>query len=78
LRSFLPPGERPKSGDPPPVDFPPALTDLRTVEEDHIRRVLRHTKWNKLHASRILNISRPTLDRKIREYGLQPPDDPVA
>jgi DNA-binding NtrC family response regulator len=46
------------------------FADLETVEADYIRQVLEHTRWNKTEASRILNISRPTLDRKIREYML--------
>jgi len=48
------------------------LKDLDAVEADHIRRVLEHTGWNKFEASRILHISRPTLDRKIKEYKLTP------
>jgi two-component system response regulator AtoC len=44
--------------------------DLASVEAEYIRHVLEHTRWNKTEASRILSISRPTLDRKIREYRL--------
>jgi DNA-binding NtrC family response regulator len=44
--------------------------DLASVEAEYIRHVLEHTCWNKTEASRILSISRPTLDRKIREYRL--------
>jgi DNA-binding protein Fis len=35
--------------------------------------VLAHTEWNKRRACAILDISRPTLDRKIEEYGLRMP-----
>jgi DNA-binding NtrC family response regulator len=46
------------------------LLPLREVEKQHIERVLRHTEWNKRRACAVLDISRPTLDRKIEEYGL--------
>jgi DNA-binding protein Fis len=43
---------------------------LREVERRHIAHVLRYADWNKRRACEILEISRPTLDRKIDEYGL--------
>ena len=46
------------------------LAPLREIERRHIARVLAHTEWNKRRACAILEISRPTLDRKIEEYGL--------
>ena len=52
------------------------LTTLREVERRHIARVLAHTEWNKRRACAILDISRPTLDRKIEEYGLRKEDTP--
>jgi two-component system response regulator AtoC len=60
----------------PPPAAPTAHTDdelatLREVERRHIARVLGHTDWNKRRACAILEISRPTLDRKIEEYGLR-------
>src|SRR5262249_27128880 len=48
-----------------------ALPTLRELERRHIIRVLAHTEWNKRRACAILDISRPTLDRKIEEYGLR-------
>ena len=36
--------------------------------------MLAHTEWNKRRACAILDISRPTLDRKIEEYGLRRDD----
>jgi len=33
--------------------------------------VLAHAEWNKRRACAILDISRPTLDRKIEEFGLR-------
>jgi DNA-binding NtrC family response regulator len=48
-----------------------SLPTLREIERRHIARVLLHTEWNKRKACAILDISRPTLDRKIEEYGLR-------
>ena len=48
-----------------------ALPTLREIERRHIVRVLAHTEWNKRRACAVLDISRPTLDRKIEEYGLK-------
>ncbi len=48
-----------------------SLPTLREIERRHIARVLVHTEWNKRRACAILDISRPTLDRKIEEYGLR-------
>ncbi len=47
------------------------LPTLREIERSHIARVLVHTEWNKRRACAVLDISRPTLDRKIEEYGLR-------
>ena len=49
------------------------LTTLRELERRHIIRVLASTEWNKRRACAVLDISRPTLDRKIDEYGLRAP-----
>ncbi len=45
---------------------------LAEVEKAHIARVLAYVKWNKLKASSILGITRPTLNAKIEKYGLTP------
>lgn len=50
--------------------FPKDLVPLREVEKDYIQHVLKTTKSNKTRASKILQISRPTLDKKIKEFGL--------
>jgi DNA-binding NtrC family response regulator len=47
------------------------LPTLREIERRHIVRVLAETEWNKRRACAVLDISRPTLDRKIEEYGLR-------
>ncbi len=46
------------------------LVPLREVEKNYIQHVLKATKGNKTKASQILQISRPTLDKKIKEYKL--------
>jgi DNA-binding NtrC family response regulator len=56
------------------VDAEGSLPTLREIERRHIARVLAHTEWNKRRACAILDISRPTLDRKIDEYGLRKED----
>ncbi len=45
--------------------------DLATVEQGHIRRVLRQTNNNKTEAARLLGIGLTTLYRKLQEYGLE-------
>jgi DNA-binding NtrC family response regulator len=52
-----------------------ALLPLREVERRHVERVLHATSWNKRRACSILDISRPTLDRKLEEYGLSRPEE---
>jgi DNA-binding NtrC family response regulator len=58
------------------ADAEGALPTLREIERRHIARVLAHTEWNKRRTCAILDISRPTLDRKIEEYGLRREDPP--
>jgi two-component system, NtrC family, response regulator AtoC len=48
----------------------PVLWSLAEVEKDHIKRVLQHTGWNLGEACGILGISRPTLRKKISDFGL--------
>jgi Nif-specific regulatory protein len=43
---------------------------LLEVEKEHILFILDQSKWNKAKASKILGISRPTLDTKINKYKL--------
>lgn len=52
----------------------PSNTELDTldaVERAHIQRVLEAHQFNRTRSARILGISRATLIRKIREYGLE-------
>ena len=48
------------------------LPSLREVEIRHIERVLQEARGNQRRASRILGISRWSLSRRLRKYGLQP------
>jgi len=50
---------------------------LAEMEKRHIEATLRFTKWVKREASRILDIERSTLDRKLAAYGINRPDDIV-
>jgi len=64
------------TAEPPTTDTGDELPTLREIERRHIVRVLQHTEWNKRRACAILDISRPTLDRKIEEYGLKKDGEP--
>jgi len=50
--------------------FPNELVPLEEVEKNYIQHVLSAVKGSKTRASQILQISRPTLDKKIKDYGL--------
>jgi DNA-binding NtrC family response regulator len=50
--------------------FPKDLVSLKDVERSYIQHILTATKGSKTRASQILQISRPTLDKKIKEYGI--------
>jgi len=43
---------------------------IAELEKYHIKRILDEVKWNKLEASHILDITRPTLNAKIEKYNL--------
>lgn len=47
------------------------LIPIAAIEKVHIQKVLDRLNWNKLEASRILDITRPTLNVKIDKYGLR-------
>ena len=46
------------------------LRSMADIEKYHIKRILDETKWNKVEASHILEITRPTLNAKIEKYNL--------
>ena len=48
------------------------LSTIAEIEKIHIKQVLTKLNWNKLETSRILDISRPTLNAKIEKYELSP------
>jgi two-component system response regulator AtoC len=49
------------------------LTSLKEMERRYISHVLKQTRWNKSRTSDVLGITRPTLDKKIKDYGLVDP-----
>jgi len=63
------PHRLPHPADAPEV--PDVMPSLRELEQQHILRVLEHTGWNRQKTCSILGISKPTLNRKIGEYGLK-------
>jgi len=60
----------PSSSEPAAIaDDTTALPSLEELEREHVWKVLKHTRWHKGKACRILGISRPALERRIRKYG---------
>jgi DNA-binding NtrC family response regulator len=49
------------------------LTSLSEVERRHVERVLTATGWNKARAARILEVDIKTLNKKIRDFGINRP-----
>jgi len=49
----------------------PPLTSLAEIEKIYIKQVLTQVKWNRVEASRVLEISRPTLNAKIGKYEIR-------
>jgi DNA-binding NtrC family response regulator len=50
--------------------IPLVIKPLEDVEREHIENILAFTGYEKKRAAAILGVSRPTLDRRLREYGL--------
>lgn len=50
--------------------FALVIKPLHEVEREHIENILIYTNYEKKRAAEILGISRPTLDRRVKEYGL--------
>jgi two-component system response regulator AtoC len=48
----------------------PQYRSMADMEKYHIKRILDEVNWNKLEASHILDITRPTLNAKIEKYNL--------
>jgi two-component system response regulator AtoC len=51
--------------------LPRELVPIKDVEMNYIQHVLTEMKGNKTKTCRVLQISRPTLDKKIKEYDLK-------
>ncbi|MGI9077717.1 MAG: helix-turn-helix domain-containing protein, partial [Gemmatimonadaceae bacterium] len=60
------------------IRIPPGGKSLDEIEREAITITLEITSGNRSATSRILGISRPTLARKMREYGLTPARDNAA
>lgn len=53
-----------------PEGKPPSLREL---ERAYLERILDHTHGNKSHAARLLEVSFPTIAKKVNDYGIKPP-----
>jgi two-component system, NtrC family, response regulator AtoC len=70
LEEHLLEASRPEPRSPQPAGDDARVPTLDEVERAHIERVFAMTKGHKGRACQILGISRPTLERKLRKYGL--------
>ncbi len=50
-----------------------SVFSLKSAEKEHILRILHMCRWNKSKSAKLLEISRPRLDRKIQEFNLSKP-----
>ena len=48
---------------------------LERLERDHIVRTLEHTFYNRSAAARLLGVTRQSLLRKLKRYGVEIPED---
>ncbi len=53
------------------INIQKKLLSLKEVEKNHIVQVLKATRGNKSEAARLLGITRTTLRKKIKEYGIK-------
>jgi len=49
------------------------MLSMADLEKRHLERVLNEVKWNKSKAARVLGISRPTVDAKLKAYNIKQP-----
>ncbi len=54
-----------------PEDYDDIHLKNPSDEKRRITDALKRTAWNKTQAAKLLKISRPTLDYKIRQYGIR-------
>ncbi|MGB4705237.1 MAG: sigma-54 dependent transcriptional regulator [Candidatus Saccharicenans sp.] len=71
LKENLPFEPEEKPAGEPGFQMPKELVPLWEVEKRYIQYVLEATKGSKTKACQILGISRPTLDKKIKDYNLR-------
>ena len=57
----------------PRDDAPGELPSLAEVERRHVEHVLNATGWNKARAARVLEVDIKTLNKKIRDFGINRP-----
>jgi transcriptional regulator with PAS, ATPase and Fis domain len=50
--------------------LPKETGSLEWLEKQHITKLLRENDWNRSKTAQKLNISRPTLAAKIKQYGI--------
>ncbi len=55
--------------------LPETELTLEDVERLYIEKVYRNNRYHKTRTSQILNVSRKTLDRKLRQYGIGKDED---
>ncbi len=60
----------PRRTPPPPLPVDARVPTLDEVEREHVVRVWALTKGHKGKTCKLLGISRPTLERKLRKYGI--------
>ena len=60
----------------PAISANAPIQTLEAVEREHISRVFAVSKGHKGKTCQLLGISRPTLERKLRKYGLVADDEP--
>jgi DNA-binding NtrC family response regulator len=61
---------------PPTGEAPADPRHLSEVERQHVLHVLQQEKGNRVHAARILGISRRALYRLLEKYGLEGDNGP--
>ncbi|MCW8920674.1 MAG: sigma-54-dependent Fis family transcriptional regulator, partial [Sedimenticola sp.] len=58
----------------PQARLPLFIKSIQELEKEHIENILQFTGFEKKRAAQILDISRPTLNTRIRSYGIEMPD----
>jgi two-component system response regulator AtoC len=73
IRNYAEPSDSTTEVGQPSESAPQDWASLSEIEGRYVGQVLKHTKWNKQAASRVLGIDRKTLDRMIKRHNLIPP-----